>query len=141
MRNREEAEMKNNLRILLLIVTATACLGIGGFLKAQQVQAQQSPVGNNASKQKWEYCAIVDFYGMDDLNGKPAVGYVKVGYFEESGYREDTIKVQGEVTGIQPNNVYEKARQNGLAVAIAQLGSHGWENGWRIAFHKTLPIG
>ncbi|MEW6131286.1 MAG: hypothetical protein AB1757_29925 [Acidobacteriota bacterium] len=46
---------------------------------------------------------------MDDANKKPAVGFVKIGYFEETGYREETIKAQGEITGVQPNEVYEKA--------------------------------
>jgi hypothetical protein len=126
---REEDEMMKNLSILLLVAfgTATVCLGLSGFLKVQQVQAQRTPVGNNGGKQKWEYCAIVDSYGMDDTNKKPALGYVKIGYFEESGYREETIKVQGDVTGIQPGEVYEKARQKGLGVSIAQLGSQGWE--------------
>ena len=109
------------LLILLAFGIATVCLGLVGFLKAQQAQAQQ------LSKQRWEYCAVVDSYGMDDANGKPAVGFAKIGYFEESGYREDTIKVQGDVTGVQRDAVYEKARQKGLAVAIAQLGSQGWE--------------
>ena len=130
--------MKKNLSILLLVVlgTATACLGLGGFLKAQQVQAQQTPIGSNANKHKWEYCAIVDSYGTDDTNRKPAEGVVKIGYFEELGYREDTIKVQGEVTGIQRGEVYEKARQKALAVAIAQLGSQGWEMVGELPFTK-----
>jgi hypothetical protein len=113
--------------LLVVIGTTTVCLSLGGFLKVQQAQAQQSLAGNNSSKQKWEYCAIVDSYGMDDTNGKPAIGHVKVGYFEETGYREDTIKVQGEVAGVHRNEVYERARQKALAMAIAQLGSHGWE--------------
>lgn len=130
--------MKKNLWILLLVVLGTvmACFGLTGFLKGQQVQAQQTSVGSNASKQQWEYCAIVDSYGMDDANRKPAVGYVKIGYFEESGYREETIKVQGEVSGIQPGEVYEKARQKALAVAIAQLGSKGWEMVGELPFTK-----
>jgi hypothetical protein len=130
--------MKKKSWILLLVVITTAITGLAlsSLLRPQQVQAEQTPVGNNASKQKWEYCAIVDSYGMDDLNGKPAVGHVKIGYFEESGYREDTIKVQGEVTGIQQNEVYERARQKALAVAIAQLGGRGWEMVGELPFTK-----
>jgi hypothetical protein len=131
-------EMKKNLWIFYLVIigTAAVCSGLGGLLKAQQAHAQQIPAGNNTSKQRWEYCAIVDSYGMDDTNGKPAVGYVKIGYFEESGYREDTIKVQGEVVGVQRSEVYEKTRQKALAVAIAQLGSQGWEMVGELPFTK-----
>ena len=140
MLGREEAEMKKYLLIVSLVIfgMAMACLGLGAFLKAQPVQAQQTPAANNASKHKWEYCAIVDSYGTDDTNRKPAVGHVKVGYFEESGYREDTIKVQGEVAGIQPNEVYEKARRKALAVAIAQLGTQGWEMVGELPFAKRF---
>jgi hypothetical protein len=121
MRNRKEHKMKKErwLLILLAFGIATGCLGVSGFLKPQQAQAQQT------GKQKWDYCAIVDSYGMSDATA--AVGYAKIGYFEESGYREDTIKVQGESTVFQRTEIYEKARQKGLAVAIAQLGSQGWE--------------
>lgn len=114
--------MKTNRWLLILAFgLTTVFLGLVGFLKAQQAQAQQP------GKQRWEYCAVVDSFGMDDAGGKPAVGIAKVGYFEESGYREDTINVQGDVAGLQRDAVYEKARQKGLAVAIAQLGSQGWE--------------
>lgn len=136
--DKEEAEMKKNLWILLLVFvgTAIAFWDLSGFLKSQQVQAQPTPVENNANKQRWEYCAIVEFYGMDDINRKPAVGYVKIGHFEETGYREDTIKVQGEVAGIQPSEIYEKAGQKALAVAIAQLGRQGWEMVGELPFTK-----
>jgi hypothetical protein len=124
--------------LLLVIGMTITSLSLSGFYRAQPAQAQQTPLGNNASKPKWEYCAIVDSVGMDDANRKPAAGFVKVGYFEETGYREETIKAPGEVAGIQPSEVYEKARQKALAMAIARLGSQGWELVGELPFGKRF---
>src|SRR5262245_53242992 len=90
---------------------------------------------NSSARRGRSRSFITSLPGMDD-NGKPAVGYVKVGYFEGSGYWEDTIKMQVDVTGVPPNEVYEKSRQKTLGVAIGRLGAEGWEMVGELPFTK-----
>lgn len=132
--------MKRNLLTLITILAGITVVGLirEGFLRTQPAQAQQTASSSNIVKQRWEYCVIVDSYGMDDSSGKPAVGFTSVCYFDESGYREETAKVQGETSGIQPTEVYEKARQKALSVTIAQLGSRGWEMVGEFPFTKRF---
>jgi hypothetical protein len=64
-----------------------------GILRTQTVLAQQpSSVSNGAKKQRWEYCAIVDSYGMNDTNGKPAEGFAKLGYFDDQAIEKRQSK-------------------------------------------------
>jgi hypothetical protein len=115
---------------VLSALSIIAVLGLG-FLMAPRVSAQRAQ--DNNTKERWEYCAIVDSYGTSDGNkatsdgNKAVVGYAKIVNFEHSGDREQTVKVDGGTAGDGEWGSYERARQKALGAAIAQLGNQGWE--------------
>ena len=103
-----------------------AILFINPISLAQSNSNQKTKQTENKVVIKWEHCAITDFYGTGQDN-KPPIGIAVICFFQESGCREVTIRVEGETRGFPPTELYEIARKKALSKAIAQLGKDGWE--------------
>jgi hypothetical protein len=117
--------MRRKIAILLSIGVAALAVSLilTGFLYSQRIEAHQGSA-SSAGNQKWEYCALTNSYGTKEIN---AVGLAFITYFEESGFRTEQIKIEGEMLGTQPHIAYRQAEMKAFSAAVMRLGSQGWE--------------
>ncbi|HYE71971.1 MAG TPA: hypothetical protein VEF04_01520 [Blastocatellia bacterium] len=99
-------------------LTVVLGLTISATFKASSVTAQQ------ASSQKWEYCAVRNEAVFQDGTGRWRGGAL-IQYFQAEGTREETIRARSELglKSFASTPVTEDSR----AKALTKLGNEGWE--------------
>lgn len=128
--------MKKSLEMVLFTLAGILICSVAISAALKVATAQSKP-----ATLKWEHCAITEFYATESL-GK-AMGFAKISYFDPAGYREQWLKAEGEAIGLNNRNdpgIYQGARQEALASAIAQLGSQGWELVGEGRYARTVSV-
>lgn len=105
---------RTNFLSVGLLICALLAMGVCAKAQAQQTESR-----------KWEYCAITNSYGTQKNNR--IYGLAVITFFEEAGYRQESIQIDRDLTGIEPNERYQLVQREAFAKAFVQLGNDRWE--------------
>src|SRR5262245_12631031 len=131
-------EMSIRLMALFFALCLLICICLIG--RTPSAQAQRTSAKQNSAKQKWEYCAIVSSLSMRE--DESAAAAAKIVYFDTSGGREESVKVQGARIGkTDGSHEYRQAEYKALAIAIAQLGDQGWDMIGQLPYNAYFRTG
>jgi hypothetical protein len=129
--------MSRRAWLLFFAVSSLTCVYL--IIKMQPAQAQRASAVDNPARPRWEYCAIIRSSSMNEND--MAVGVATIAFFDASGYREETVRAQGERITSALSGEYQRAQEKALAMTIAQLGSQGWEMIGHFPYNGALRAG
>ena len=125
---------KKSYVLTCALIVASGFMGAalsGRGLASESSQIGQAGEAKKAGPPRWEHCAIIPDPIAHTVSFGEAKTSVNIIYFQEAGYREETVV---GTANLKQGGEY-RARANALAKAIARLGDEGWEMVGPARFH------